>query len=530
MPRIPIIVTAMLLAGPAFAAEPAVKFSAEPDAAGITHTYSGEYLFTVGGGVAAFDCNEDLKPDVFLAGGEGVSQFYVNRSPRGGALRFEKQESGAELSSATGAYPLDIDADGRMDLVILRVGENVVMKGEGNCKFSRANELWNFDGGDAWSTAFAATWEKGANFPTIAIGNYVDRTREDDPWGSCTDNWLHRPDGAAKSFAKPLPLKPSYCPLSILFTDWNRSGTPALRMSNDREYYEGGQEQLWKVEPGKEPSLYTDKEGWRYLRIWGMGIADYDLNGDGYPDYVLSSMADNKLQALEDVPKDGKPQKPGYADVAFKRGVTAHRPYMGDDLRPSTGWQTAVEDVNNDGLADIFIAKGNVAEMPDFAMNDPKNMLIQGEDGKFVEAGGTSGIGTARVSRGAALTDFNLDGLVDAIVVNRWTNVEVFRNVTADPGKWIEFALRQDGPNRDAIGAWIEVRVDGKVMAREAVSGGGHVSGQLGLWHFGLGPSDKAEVRISWPNGVEGPWQQVAANGFYLIEKGKDPAALTLPE
>jgi hypothetical protein len=530
MRHVSLVLTSMLLASTAIAAEPAVKFSLEPDAAGIAHKYSGEYLFTVGGGVAAFDCNDDFKPDVFLAGGEGASQFYVNRSKKGGELRFEKHESGAELASATGAYPLDIDADGKMDLVILRVGENVVMKGEGNCKFSRANEQWNFDGGDAWSTAYAATWEKGANFPTIAIGNYVDRAREDDPWGSCTDNWLHRPNGGEKSFARPLALKPSYCPLSILFTDWNRSGTPALRMSNDREYYEGGQEQLWKVEPGKEPVRYTDKEGWRYLRIWGMGIADYDLNGDGYPDYVLSSMADNKLQALEDVPKDAKPEKPGYVDVAFKRGVTAHRPYMGDDLRPSTGWHTAVEDVNNDGLADIFIAKGNVAEMPDFAMHDPKNMLMQGEDGKFVEAGGTSGIGTSKISRGAALMDFNLDGLVDAMVVNRWENVEVFRNVSSDAGNWIEFALREDGANRDAIGAWIEVKVDGKVMAREAISGGGHVSGQLGFWHFGLGPSDKAEVRITWPHGEAGSWAQVAANGFYLIEKGKDPAAITVPE
>ncbi len=43
----------------------------------------------------------------------------------------------------------------------------------------------------------------------------------------------------------------------MLFTDWNRSGTPSLRVSNDREYYEGGQEQMWKIEPGKEPALYT---------------------------------------------------------------------------------------------------------------------------------------------------------------------------------------------------------------------------------------------------------------------------------
>ena len=116
----------------------------------------------------------------------------------------------------------------------------------------------------------------------------------------------------------------------MLFTDWNRSGTPSLRISNDREYYKGGQEQLWHVEPGKPPALYTDAEGWKHLRIWGMGIASYDLNGDGYPDYFLTSMADNKLQTLADVPEDGQP-KPDYNDVAFAKGVTAHRPYTGGD-------------------------------------------------------------------------------------------------------------------------------------------------------------------------------------------------------
>ena len=92
----------------------------------------------------------------------------------------------------------------------------------------------------------------------------------------------------------------------MLFTDWNKSGTPSLRVSNDREYYEGGQEQLWHVDPGKAPALYTDAEGWKVLRIWGMGIASADLNGDGYPEYFLTSMADNKLQTLAAIPQDGK--------------------------------------------------------------------------------------------------------------------------------------------------------------------------------------------------------------------------------
>ena len=181
--------------------------------------------------------------------------------------------------------------------MLLRVGENVVMRGLGGCKFERANEAWGFTGGDSWWTSLAATWEKGADWPTIAVGSYIDRKEEISPWGSCTDNWLLRPATGEKKFGAPVALKPSFCPLSILFTDWNRSGTPSLRVSNDREYYEGGQEQMWKIEPGKEPALYTAAEGWRNLRIWGMGIASYDLNFDGYPEYFLT--IDGRQQAAD---------------------------------------------------------------------------------------------------------------------------------------------------------------------------------------------------------------------------------------
>jgi enediyne biosynthesis protein E4 len=503
-------------------ADPSVMFTSDEATSGVQHKYTGEWQYMVGGGTAVFDCNADLKPDMFLAGGEAPASFYINTSKKGQELTFSKHNSGTELTAATGAYPLDVDADGITDLVILRVGENVVMRGEGNCMFSRANEQWGFDGGDGWSTAFAATFEKGANFPTLAIGNYVNRYEEAMPWGSCTDNWLHRPEG--KKFAAPFALKPSYCPLSIMFTDWNRSGIPALRMSNDREYYEGGQEQMWSIEPGKEPRLYKQDEGWKYLRIWGMGVSSYDFDFDGYPEYYLSSMSDSKYQALEK--PDGAATKPSYADIAWKKGITAHRPYMGDDLKTSTGWHTQIEDVNNDSFADIFVAKGNVAEMPDFAMKDPNNMFLQKPDGTFAEAGGTSGAGSTRTGRGAALADFNLDGLIDMVVVNRNDNIDLFRNTTVGAGNFLMLELKQDGPNRDGVGSWIEVKLGDKTLRREALSGGGHVSGQMGFWHFGLGTAVAAEVRVMWANGETGPWEKLKADQFYRLERGKAAAPL----
>ena len=507
---------AALIACPAWA-EPAIpQFVDETASSGLSSDYKGDWQYMVGGGVSTFDCNGDGLPEMVLAGGENPASLWVNASTD--TLKFTQTTAGVELTAVTGTYPIDIDSDGITDLVMLRVGENVVLRGLGQCQFQRANEQWHFDGGDAWSTAFAATWERGANWPTIAIGNYIDRTAEAFPWGSCTPNWLHRPGDTG--FAAPLPLTPSYCALSMLFTDWNNSGTPALRVSNDREYYKGGQEQLWHIDPGQAPALYTEKEGWGRLRIWGMGIATDDLNGDGLPEYFLTSMADNKLQGLAQATG---PLVPKYADTAFKRGAIAQRPYIGTDLNPSTAWHAQFADVNNDGLADIFIAKGNVSSMPDFALHDPNNLLLQRPDGTFAEAADKAGVASMRTARGAQVVDLNGDGLLDLVVVNRNADAQLWRNAGPAAGHWLGLRLHQAGPNPDAIGARLTLTTARHTYTRETTLGGGHASGSLGVQHFGLGPTDTASLTITWPDGTQTGPTALTADTIWTITKGMAP-------
>ena len=500
-----------LFATPALAEVP--RFIDETATSGITSVYRGDWEFMVGGGVAAFDCSGDGKPEVFMAGGLDPATLYLNTSAPAGPLTFTPTASGAELDRVTGAYPLDIDSDGQLDLVVLRSGEDVLMRGMGDCRFARANEDWGFDGRDLWSTAFAATWEAGQTWPTLAIGTYIDREEDAFPWGSCTDNALYRPDG--EGFAAPLPVKPSFCALSMVFSDWNRSGTPSLRVSNDREYYKGGTEQMWKMDA--VPRLFTAAEGWKPLKIWGMGIASTDVNGDTFPDYFLTSMADSKLQVLAD-----GPDKATFKDVAFALGATAHRPYSGGDIRPSTGWHAEFQDVDNDGWQDLFIAKGNVSAMPDFAALDPNNLLMGQPDGSFAEAGDVAGVASMQQARGAAVVDLNDDGQLDLVVVNRNSGAEVWRNPGA-AGHWLQVVLHQPGPNRDGIGAWIELRADGRTQRREITSGGGHAGGQIGWWHFGLGADIFAEVRVIWPDGTADNWVPLQADGFYHLTRGQTP-------
>jgi hypothetical protein len=111
--------------------------------------------------------------------------------------------------------------------------------------------------------------------------------------------------------------------------------------------------------------------------------------------------------------------------------------------------------------------------------------------------------------------------------VERRENVKVWRNVgagTADApapaGHWAAIRLRQDGANRDAIGAWVTLRIGDRTIEREVTVGGGHAGGQLGWIHLGLGPAERAEVRVQWPDGEVGPWLPLEAGGFGILARG----------
>jgi len=481
------------------------------------HIYGGDWRFFVGGGIATFDCNGDHLPDLFAAGGENPAILLKNRSqPRGKVAFVAATPPELALKNVIGAYPVDIDSDGVMDLVVLRDGANLLLRGRGNCRFAPFTSL-GFQTSARWTTAFSATWEGGQTLPTLAFGNYVDRSNPKGPFQACDTNFLYRPKG--KKYPAPQALEPGYCPLSMLFSDWSRSGRADLRLSNDRHYYvRGGQEQLWSM-AGATPHLYTAAEGWQPQMLWGMGIASRDITGDGLPEVFLSSMGDQKLESLAPGARG-----PDFRIAPYARGTTAQRPYTGGDGRPSTGWQISFGDVNNDGRDDVFIAKGNVDQMMGSAMKDPNNLLMQSPDGRFHEAGLGAGIASMARGRGAVLADFNRDGRLDLAVVNRRAPLEIYQNVTAKTGNWLSLRLHQGAPNVNAVGAWIEVATGARVQSREITIGGGHASGRRTAEHFGLGAAKTARVRVIWPRsnksgGGKSRWITIDANQSLEIRR-----------
>ena len=185
---------------------------------------------------------------------------------------------------------------------------------------------------------------------------------------------------------------------------------------------------------------------------------------------------------------------------------------------PGAGEVNVVEAYTHSGTSTIF-HRAFAATLT----SDSKMVILAGE------AAVDAGIVHFDRSRGAALVDLNLDGLLDLVEVNRVANVNLFRSVgsgdAATPvpmGNWIAIGLEQPGVNPDAIGSWVDVKVGEVTVQSEVTIGGGHAGDQTGWIHFGLGASNEAEVRVQWPNGDTGPWMTVDANTFAVMNPDSD--------
>ena len=136
--------------------------------------------------------------------------------------------------------------------------------------------------------------------------------------------------------------------------------------------------------------------------------------------------------------------------------------------------------------------------MPDFAAYDPSNLLLGQWNGKFAEAGDEAGIACNAKGRGALIADFNLDGRLDILQINRGSNVLLWRNLGAKNGdgpplpmgNWSEIKLIEPNPNRNAVGARISIRTGTRTQTRFVDVGGGDASGHSGFIHVGLGAAE----------------------------------------
>ena len=174
----------------------------------------------------------------------------------------------------------------------------------GSAAAVRARErAWSFDGGTRLDDGVQRHVGGRRPLPTLAFGNYVDPARRDRRRPSATTTRSSGPSAAGWRMARRCAWRPASAPCRCCSaTGTVRGGATSESATTATTTTETGEEQLWRIDAGAPPRLYTAADGWAAVQIWGMGIASYDLTGDGYPEVYLTSQGENRLQTLADGP------------------------------------------------------------------------------------------------------------------------------------------------------------------------------------------------------------------------------------
>jgi hypothetical protein len=147
-----------------------------------------------------------------------------------------------------------------------------------------------------------------------------------------------------------------------------------------------------------------------------------------------------------------------------------------------------------------------------------------------------AGIALKTRGRGAIVEDFNMDGMLDLLVVNREHRASLFRNLGARTdwghrplGNWVKIELDNGKINPSGIGSVISGAHGHTHTDTQIQVGGGHASGQAGFAHVGLGVSERATIRVQWPDGEWSHPYRVFANQHVRIIRGEANARYWYP-
>src|SRR6266581_1990760 len=434
-----------------------------------------KYLIeTMPGGVALFDYNNDGLLDIFLVNGGRVTSpmqlpekfdranpHYWNRlyrQNRDGS--FTDVTEAAGLSSAgPGNYGMgvavgDYDNDGYPDLFVTSYGKNILYHNNGDGTFTDVTAKAGVAGG-GWSVSAGFFDFDNDGHLDLFVTRYMEwDTRHSK---TCGGAWQ------------------TYCPPGEF---------PATTNLLYRNRGDGTFEDV------SQKSGIVTKKG----RALGVAFADYDDDGftdifvanDGKPDIIVTELP-REIYGLYHNDGGGS-----FSNRSLEGG-------LGALTAGSSGWGAGLEDLDNDGWKDLFVAQGHVldnVEAIDHSLHYLETPLLAlNHGGRFDRA--ESGITIPVAGRGLAFGDLNNDGWMDAVMTVLGGHPIVLMNRGGDR-RWLTISLRGTRSNRDGLGA--RVRVNGQT--RFAPTAGSYLSANDKRLHFGPGDSEIATVDVAWPSGA----------------------------
>ncbi len=501
---------------------------------------AAKYLIeTMGGGVALFDYNNDGLLDVFLVNGGQLTspmpapENFHRSDPRFWNRLFRENKDGtftdvtqsAGLAKAgegnygMGVAAADYDNDGYTDLYVTSYGHNLLYHNNGNGTFTDVTEKAGVAGG-GWSASAGFVDYNNDGKLDLFVTRYMDwDTRRSTPCVRqtyCppgefpqTTNLLYRNRGDGTfedvSHSSGIAAKPGRA-LGVSFNDYDGDGFPDVFVANDgmEQFLFHNNRNGTFTERALDAGVSLSDNGKPFA---GMGVDFRDYDNDGRPDIVVTNLA-KQIYAVYHNDGDG-----AFSYRSLETG-------LGILSAGSSGWGMRLEDFNNDGWKDLFVAQSHV--MDNVETVDPSlhylevPLLALNHHGRFEKA--DSGTATPVAGRGVAFGDLNNDGSIDAVLSVLGGNPLIFRN-RGGAEHWLTIILQGVRSNRDGFGA--RISVNGQWQYTN--SGGSYLSSSDKRVHFGLGLSETAAVEIWWPSGSHQKLSNVHANQFLIVREKDQP-------
>src|SRR6266496_578148 len=452
---------------------PFSRFVDVAQSAGLTRSmiygdpHHNTYIVEVNGaGCAFFDYDNDGWEEVFLSGGrtlEGVPPGSGNRlyhNNRDGTFTDVTDKAGlADPGWACGVCVGDYNNDGYEDLYITYYGQNKLYRNNGDGTFtdvtSKAGLMQSrllFGSGctfvdynrDGWLDLFVSNYVEidlaRAPKPSMDVPNcnFEGVPTNCGPGGlGFPPHSLYRNNGdgtftdvSAKSGIGE--LRGSYGFTAVAF-DADEDGwqdifvacdaTPSMLLLNNHDGTFTEEAMLRGVAVNRDGNL---------MGGMGVGVGDYDL--DGHLDIVKTHFVNQSTGVYHN---NGKAE---FDDVTLRAGLGTERRF--------SSWGTDLVDLDNDGNPDILIVAGTVAPELEkvyakYPARNPRMVWRNQGNGTFTELGDEAGPGiTARhTSRGAAFGDFDNDGDIDVLIMNRNEPPSLLRNDAPKANHWIKVRL-----------------------------------------------------------------------------------------